>query len=88
MNERRRDSIPVDVAIVGASPAGVLGNPPQANCAVAKRCCSRKGARKSAAHIMSGAIVDSIACDRLLPGWRDGADCLSERRSLTKRCCR
>ncbi|PCK83125.1 electron transfer flavoprotein-ubiquinone oxidoreductase, partial [Rhizobium sophoriradicis] len=63
-----------DVVIVGAGPAGLSAAirlkqvNPELSVVVLE-----KGSEVGA-HILSGAVVDPIGIDRLLPGWRDEAD--------------
>ena len=70
-----RESMDVDVVIVGAGPAGL------AAAIRLKQLANDKGEELSivilekgsevGAHILSGAVIDPIAIDQLLPGWRD-----------------
>ena len=66
-----RESMEFDVVIVGAGPAGLAAAirlkqiDPRLSVVVLE-----KGAEVGS-HILSGAIVDPIGIDRLLPGWRD-----------------
>ncbi len=70
-----RESMDVDVVIVGAGPAGL------AAAIRLKQIANEKGEELSivvlekgsevGAHILSGAVVDPIALDELLPGWRE-----------------
>ncbi len=72
MNER--ESMPYDVVIVGAGPAGLsaairlkqLANEQGSELSV---CILEKGSEVGA-HILSGAVVDPKAIDELLPDWR------------------
>lgn len=82
-----RESMPYDVVIVGAGPAGLsaairlkqLANEAGAELSV---CILEKGSEVGA-HILSGAVVDPRALDELLPDWRDG-DCPLARTPVTE----
>jgi len=73
-----RESMEFDVVIVGAGPAGL------ATAIRLRQLAAEKGADISVvvvekgsevgAHIMSGAVIDPIGLDRLVPGWREDAD--------------
>ena len=70
-----RESMPYDVVIVGAGPAGLaaairlkqLANEADRELSV---CILEKGSEVGA-HILSGAVVDPRALDELLPDWRE-----------------
>ena len=76
-DEIERETMEFDVVIVGAGPAGL------AAAIRLKQLAAEKGSDVSVvvlekgsqvgAHILSGAVIDPIALDRLLPDWRDGA---------------
>lgn len=70
-----RDSMNFDIVIVGAGPAGLGAairlkqiNPDLSVVVVEK-------GSEVGAHILSGAVIDPVALNRLIPDWRDDADC-------------
>lgn len=70
-----RDSMPYDVVIVGAGPAGLsaairLKQLADAAGRELSVCVLEKGSEVGA-HILSGAVIDPKALDELLPDWRD-----------------
>ncbi len=67
----QRESMPVDVVIVGAGPAGLAAaiRLKQLNAAL-EVVVLEKGSEVGA-HILSGAVIDPRALDELLPEWRE-----------------
>src|SRR5256885_6343055 len=69
-----RESMPYDVVIVGAGPAGLaaairLKQLAEAAGRELSVCILEKGSEVGA-HILSGAVVDPKALDELLPNWK------------------
>src|SRR3954451_18865848 len=70
-----RESMEFDVVIVGAGPSGLAAairlkqlNPELSVVVVEK-------GSEVGAHILSGAVIDPVSLDRLIPDWREDADC-------------
>ncbi|TKT70374.1 electron transfer flavoprotein-ubiquinone oxidoreductase [Afipia massiliensis] len=70
-----RDSMEFDVVIVGAGPSGLAAairlkqiNPELTVVVVEK-------GSEVGAHILSGAVIDPVSLDQLIPDWREDADC-------------
>src|SRR2546423_3649536 len=70
-----RDSMEFDVVIVGAGPSGLAAairlkqiNPELSVVLVEK-------GSEVGAHILSGAVIDPVSLDKLIPDWRQDADC-------------
>src|ERR1700681_4037741 len=70
-----RESMEFDVVIVGAGPSGLAAairlkqlNPDLGIVVVEK-------GSEVGAHILSGAVIDPVALDKLIQDWREDADC-------------
>ncbi|RFC68736.1 MULTISPECIES: electron transfer flavoprotein-ubiquinone oxidoreductase [Mesorhizobium] len=74
MSEVERESMEFDVVIVGAGPAGLSAaiRLKQLNPDLSVVVLEKGG--EVGAHILSGAVVDPIGIDRLLPEWREDSE--------------
>jgi electron-transferring-flavoprotein dehydrogenase len=67
-----RESMPVDVVIVGAGPAGLAAAIRLKQLDEALEVVVLEKGSEVGAHILSGAVIDPRSLDELLPDWRDG----------------
>src|SRR6188768_1927018 len=69
--EAQRESMPVDVVIVGAGPAGLAAAIRLKQLNEALEVVVLEKGSEVGAHILSGAVIDPRALDELLPDWRE-----------------
>lgn len=65
-----RESMPYDVVVVGAGPAGLAAAIRLKQLAPDASVCILEKGSEVGAHILSGAVIDPKALDELLPDWR------------------
>ena len=66
-----RESMPFDVVIVGAGPAGLATAIRLKQLAPDREVCVLEKGSEIGAHILSGAVLESRALDELIPDWKD-----------------
>ncbi len=66
-----RESMPFDVVIVGAGPAGLATAIRLKQLAPDREVCVLEKGSEVGAHILSGAVLESRALDELIPDWKD-----------------
>src|SRR6202043_3402469 len=66
-----REAMEFDVVIVGAGPAGLAAAIRLKQLAPEKSVVVVEKGSEVGAHILSGAVIDPVGLDRLLPEWRE-----------------
>ena len=66
-----REAMDYDVVIVGAGPAGLAAAIRLKQLSTETSVCVLEKGSEVGAHILSGAVIDPIALDELIPDWRD-----------------
>src|ERR1700743_185493 len=81
-----RESMEFDVVIVGAGPSGLAAaiRLKQLNADLTV-VVVEKGSEVGA-HILSGAVIDPVSLDTLIPDWREDADCPLKTPRNTAKC--
>src|ERR1700753_125698 len=70
-----RESMAFDVVIVGAGPSGLAAAIKLKQLKADLNVVVVEKGSEVGAHILSGMVMDPSALDRLIPDWRDDADC-------------
>lgn len=71
MSEQQRDAMEYDVVIVGAGPAGLAASIRIKQLSPDTTVCVLEKGSEVGAHILSGAVVDPIALNELIPDWKE-----------------
>jgi electron-transferring-flavoprotein dehydrogenase len=73
-----RESMPYDLVIVGAGPAGLSAAIRVKQQAPDRSVCVLEKGSEVGAHILSGAVIDPVSLDELFPDWRERGCPLAE----------
>ncbi len=71
MSDIQRESMDYDVVIVGAGPAGLSAAIRVKQLSPETSVCVLEKGSEVGAHILSGAVIDPIALNELIPDWKD-----------------
>ena len=71
MADQQREAMDYDVVIVGAGPAGLAAAIRVKQLSPETTVCVLEKGSEVGAHILSGAVVDPIALNELIPDWKD-----------------